>query len=369
MNKYQQTVELLLHKISKGELSIGDKLASIRQMAKNYKISEPTVVKVINELKNLGVIDTKDKSGSFVIRTEPLVVKMSKPLNNGTVALFHSKSRAEILATANYDADILLHAENTLKGFGLKLEIINLPLRENHFETVKKHVSSASKLKGALFFNLDSWENTYNALLYCENNNVKTACLGEGYRSDIFNIPSVTIDEIGAGFLGMEILLEKKVNHPAIILTDHAYQKKSTLSYFMIAKGAELAWLSSGGLQENIFFEHSAMDCMQLSGYKAVKNLLEKRPETDSVIFTHQHLAEGGMEYISDAGFKIGENMEVVAIPRWKNSSPWGHPNAHWISYSYAEVGKMAGIILGKRICGQNEALRVRIQPQIAKKQ
>lgn len=366
MNKYQKAIESVLQKISKGELRVGDKLDSIRKMAPNYNISEPTAVKVVNELKNLGVIDTKDKSGSFVVRTEPLAVKKNKPLNNGTVALFHLKSREDILAIGNYDADILLQAENALKGFGLKLEVAPLLLNEDHFEAVKNYVSTAKKLKGALIFNLDSWENTHNALLHCEANNIKTVCLAEGCRTDVFNIPSVAIDETSAGFLGMEILLEKKIQRPGIILTEYAYQRKRNLSYFMIAKGAELAWLSAGMPPENIIFEYSPKDCMQLSGYKATKKLLEKDSRIDSIIFTHQYLAEGGMEYLSDAGLKAGKDLEIVAIPRWKDSAPWGHPEAHWISYSYADVGRMAGTILGKRVSGQDEVQRVRIQPQIA---
>jgi len=366
MNKYQKAIESVLQKISTGELRVGDKLDSIRKMAQSYNISDPTAVKVVNELKNLGVIETKDKSGSFVVRTEPFVTKKPKPLNNGTAALFHVKSREEIITNNNYDAEILIHAENVLKGFGIKLEIINLPLNENHFETVKNYVATAKKLKGAFIFNLDSWENTHNALLHCEANNIKTVCLAEGSRTDVLNIPSVAIDETSAGFLGMEILLEKKIRRPGIIITENAYQRKSNLSYFMIAKGAELAWLSAGMPPEDVIFEYSSKDCMQLSGYKATKKLLEKDSKIDSIIFTHQYLAEGGMEYLSDAGIEIGKDIEVVAIPRWKNSVPWGHPEAHWISYSYAEVGRMAGTILGKRISGQDEVQRIRIQPQIA---
>lgn len=366
MNKYQKALESELKSIRDGKIPVGAPLDSVRTLAKKHKISEPTAYRVVSELRNLGIIESRGGSGSFVIRTEPQKLNNQKPLNNGDVALFHLKDYNHIMAAENYDADIIRHAENALKGFGLELKVITYPDIEKQPEFIADYIKKERDTKGVLLFSMGNREDTRKSLIHCEKKNVKTVCLAEGFRTELFGIPSVTIDETAAGFLGMEILLEKDVTKGAVIMPEKSYLRQSINPYYLIAKGAETAWLAAGMPEDGIIFDGTAPDCMQWSGYKAVKQLLSNDKSIKGLIFTHQLLAEGGIEYLVENGIEIGKDIEVVGIPRWRPDAFWGPDTVHWIEYSYTDMGREAGLLLGRRISGQDEVKRIRIQPRIA---
>ncbi|OGV33068.1 MAG: hypothetical protein A2020_07915 [Lentisphaerae bacterium GWF2_45_14] len=362
MNKYQRTIEAELKQIRLGKKRVGAKIDSIRSLARQYSISLSTVVRVVNELKNLGVIEAKPGSGCFVARTEP-EERPARPLNNGRIALFHSYTRERILAGQNYDVEILSHAENALCEFGLSVEVVPYPTLDGQLEFIKEYINSNKDVKGVLLFRMSSAECTRETLIYCEKHGVQTVCLSEIARSECLNIPTVAIDNFGGGSLGMDILIEKGVERPGIILPC----RLPPTDYFQIAKGAELTWINSGNSQENLVMENSAKDCMQWTGYNTTKKLIEERPETDGIIYTHHFLAEGGIEYLSENKILIGSDIHVVGIPRWKADAFWGPSETSWIHYPYDQVGKQAGRVLGQRIAGTNDINRIRIQPQIDK--
>ncbi|TZE82573.1 GntR family transcriptional regulator [Calorimonas adulescens] len=67
---YLQIMNDIKKKIAKGEISPGERLASVRDMAIVYTVNPNTMQRVYQELEREGVINTKRGMGSFVTEDE-----------------------------------------------------------------------------------------------------------------------------------------------------------------------------------------------------------------------------------------------------------------------------------------------------------
>lgn len=75
---YLQIKNQIIEQILKGELEEGTKLPSIRQLAKELKISVITTKRAYEELENEGYIDTVLGKGSFVSLKEKDILKQKQ---------------------------------------------------------------------------------------------------------------------------------------------------------------------------------------------------------------------------------------------------------------------------------------------------
>ncbi|HKM05582.1 MAG TPA: GntR family transcriptional regulator [Sphaerochaeta sp.] len=64
---YQQIIDHVKKMIATGELAIGAKLPSIRQLAKELQVSVITTKRAYEELQRVNFIDTVPSKGSFVV--------------------------------------------------------------------------------------------------------------------------------------------------------------------------------------------------------------------------------------------------------------------------------------------------------------
>ena len=64
--KYQQIVQSILDAIDKNELKLGDKLPSLKQLCKEFSLSQDTVLHAYNELKNKGMVSSAVGKGYYV---------------------------------------------------------------------------------------------------------------------------------------------------------------------------------------------------------------------------------------------------------------------------------------------------------------
>ncbi len=77
---------ILTERILRGEYKTGIKLPSVRELAKSYNVSSMTAKMAITELRNMGLVDTKRGSGTFVTYN-PEDVSYTKHLNIGLAYL------------------------------------------------------------------------------------------------------------------------------------------------------------------------------------------------------------------------------------------------------------------------------------------
>jgi GntR family transcriptional regulator len=68
---YRQIIEQVKYAISRGELSPGDRLPTVRQLAVDLAINPNTVVRAYRQMEIEGVLETQQGSGTFVGNKKP----------------------------------------------------------------------------------------------------------------------------------------------------------------------------------------------------------------------------------------------------------------------------------------------------------
>ncbi len=70
---YLQIMDLIKNQVSKGELSIGEKLPSVRELSKDLKVNPNTIQRVYQELEREEIIYTQRGMGSFITEDVELI--------------------------------------------------------------------------------------------------------------------------------------------------------------------------------------------------------------------------------------------------------------------------------------------------------
>jgi GntR family transcriptional regulator len=68
---YRQIIESVKFGIARGDLTPGDKLPTVRQLAVDLEVNPNTVIRAYRELELGGVLDTQQGSGTFVTGERP----------------------------------------------------------------------------------------------------------------------------------------------------------------------------------------------------------------------------------------------------------------------------------------------------------
>jgi GntR family transcriptional regulator len=68
---YRQIIESVKFAIARGELSPGDRLPTVRQLAVDLEVNPNTVIRAYREMELGGVLDTQQGSGTFVTDDRP----------------------------------------------------------------------------------------------------------------------------------------------------------------------------------------------------------------------------------------------------------------------------------------------------------
>lgn len=67
---YLQLAEIFIQELVSGEIKKSDKLPSVREIAKTYKVNPNTVTRSIDELVGTGLFEVKRGMGTYVIDDE-----------------------------------------------------------------------------------------------------------------------------------------------------------------------------------------------------------------------------------------------------------------------------------------------------------
>ena len=120
---YAQIKEQVKEQILTGELAENETLPSLRQLARDLKISVLTTTRAYNELEQEGFITSRQGKGFFVMSSgsnlirEQLIKEVEKNLNNAILAAGRiPMSDDEIVSLLK----LLLEVENEKKMFGIK---------------------------------------------------------------------------------------------------------------------------------------------------------------------------------------------------------------------------------------------------------
>lgn len=72
---FLQLAEIFIQELVSGEIKKSDKLPSVREIAKTYKVNPNTVTRSIDELVGTGLFEVKRGMGTYVIDDEAMIKK------------------------------------------------------------------------------------------------------------------------------------------------------------------------------------------------------------------------------------------------------------------------------------------------------
>ena len=115
---YQQIRDRVVEAVAGGDLTPGEQLASVRQLAVDFGINVATVAKAYDVLRNEGIIRTNHKSGSVITRgpgTEPADEAFIADWSTRLATLL-----AEAVAKGLADSAIVEHAAAIVQDFSAR---------------------------------------------------------------------------------------------------------------------------------------------------------------------------------------------------------------------------------------------------------
>ena len=85
---YLQIVRRLCRQLVRGELSAGDKLPSVREMAVQSGVNPNTIQRVYTELERLNIAETRRGLGTFITEDELRLKQLREDLKNEQIRSF-----------------------------------------------------------------------------------------------------------------------------------------------------------------------------------------------------------------------------------------------------------------------------------------
>ena len=73
---YQQIIDNILLSIAKGEFSPGEKIASVRDMAANFKVNPNTMQRSLAKLEEMGYLFSERTSGRYITNDVGIVARL-----------------------------------------------------------------------------------------------------------------------------------------------------------------------------------------------------------------------------------------------------------------------------------------------------
>lgn len=88
---YIQILEYLKEKITIGEIKMGEKLPSVRELAGELKVNPNTIQRAYRDLETIEIINSKRGTGSYVTEEKEKIEQLRNDLANEIVSEFKRK--------------------------------------------------------------------------------------------------------------------------------------------------------------------------------------------------------------------------------------------------------------------------------------
>ncbi|OMP67583.1 GntR family transcriptional regulator [Domibacillus epiphyticus] len=91
---YSQIADRIIQQFVRGELSPGEKLPSVREMAIQSGVNPNTIQRTYGELERLGVVETKRGQGTFMTEENDMKRKLRLDIQQEMIAAFIENMRS-----------------------------------------------------------------------------------------------------------------------------------------------------------------------------------------------------------------------------------------------------------------------------------
>ena len=90
---YVQIMKGVMWDLAVGELTTGEKLPSVRDLASSAKVNPNTVQRAYMELERMGVVETQRGQGTFIVADPDIVKEVRQQVTEGAVRSFVDEMR------------------------------------------------------------------------------------------------------------------------------------------------------------------------------------------------------------------------------------------------------------------------------------
>ncbi len=107
---YGQILDQIRHAIARGDVQLGSKLPSVRDLAQQLKLNPSTVMKAYQELERTELCETRKGQGTYITTSEEKVLEIKKSLAKNAVLVF-TNSMKDLGINRITAAELLKEAE------------------------------------------------------------------------------------------------------------------------------------------------------------------------------------------------------------------------------------------------------------------
>ena len=90
---YEQVVDEIRYAVARGEVELGTKIPSVRELAQQLKINPNTVMKAYQELERDKLCETRRGQGTFITSSQEKVLEIRKSLIQDAIVTFVSSMK------------------------------------------------------------------------------------------------------------------------------------------------------------------------------------------------------------------------------------------------------------------------------------
>ncbi|MEJ8554618.1 GntR family transcriptional regulator [Tepidibacter sp. Z1-5] len=91
---YIQIIEDIKKRLIRGEIKLGDKIPSQRELAKDIKVNPNTVQRAYREMESMGLVKTLRGQGTFISDQEELLNEIKKEMASEVLIKFVEEMRS-----------------------------------------------------------------------------------------------------------------------------------------------------------------------------------------------------------------------------------------------------------------------------------
>ncbi|GAA5347064.1 GntR family transcriptional regulator [Planifilum fimeticola] len=91
---YEQILQQMRNAIVKGEMALGEKIPSVRDMARALKVNPNTVIRAYQELERDGLTETRRGQGTFITTSQERVERIRNELAQHAIEEFLEKMQS-----------------------------------------------------------------------------------------------------------------------------------------------------------------------------------------------------------------------------------------------------------------------------------
>lgn len=351
---YLQIEEQMIAYFRRNNFSYGDKLPTEHQLMEKYDVSRTTIRKTLEVLKNKGLIDKSQGSGTFYTGRPNPVVGEQKGKTLGLVNYFFMDYiYTEILRG--------IEEEASLAGYSV---IIANSYRsdekqcENIENLLKQHVDGLI-LEPTHSLQINHEHPIHKVL---EKSGVPVVTTHWGISSK--SLSTVTLDDIYGGRLAARYLLKKGHRKIGYIYKEDIQAGDDRY------KGLK-AELEEAGfpLQEKYRYSYDDLDEEEngLQGYILTKKLMEENDDPPTAIFYfNDNIAIQGYRALSDMNINVPEEVSILGFDDHSHASIVSPPMTTFSHPKY-DLGRWVAKILIDEIENESRALPMKLvfEPKI----